>query len=136
MRIVPKDIVFALDTSGSMRTKKLDQAKAALEFCLDNLNEGDRFEIVRYSTEAEPLFDEIRPADEENLTLAKEYVRELKAGGGTAIEEALLQSVSYAKGRSDGDRPYQVIFLTDGRPTIGETRPDEILDRLKDKVGS
>ena len=54
-RIIPKDIVFVLDSSGSMRTKKLDQAKAALDFCLDNLNPGDRFEIVRYSTEAEPL---------------------------------------------------------------------------------
>ena len=134
-KIVPKDIVFVLDTSGSMRTKKLDQAKAALDFCLDNLNEGDRFELVRYSTEAEPLFDELRPADDEHLTLAKEYIDELKAGGGTAIEEALLQAVSYGKDRSDQDRPYQVIFLTDGRPTIGETRPDKILSRLKDKVG-
>ncbi|MFT4546111.1 MAG: Ca-activated chloride channel family protein [Pseudoalteromonas tetraodonis] len=135
-KIVPKDIVFVLDTSGSMRTKKLEQAKAALEFCLDNLNAGDRFEIVRYSTEAEALFEGLMPADDEHLTLANEYIDELKAGGGTAIEEALLQSVSYASGREDGDRPYQVIFLTDGRPTIGETRPDKILERLKDKVGS
>ncbi len=135
-KIVPKDIVFALDSSGSMRTKKLDQAKAALEFCLDNLNEGDRFEIVRYSTEAEPLFEELKHADKENLAEAKEYLEEIKAGGGTAIEEALLQAVSYARERSDRDRPYQVIFLTDGRPTIGETRPDKILERLGDKVGA
>lgn len=135
-KVVPKDIVFALDTSGSMRTKKLDQAKAALEFCLDNLNEGDRFEIVRYSTEAEPLFDEMRSANKGNTTRAKEYISGLKAGGGTAIEEALLQAVSYAKDRKDQDRPYQVIFLTDGRPTIGETRPDKILERLKEKSES
>lgn len=133
--IVPKDIVFVLDSSGSMRNKKLDQAKAALGFCLDNLNEGDRFEIVRYSTEAEPLFDDLKPTDKEHLAEAKEYLSEIKAGGGTAIEEALLQAVSYAKARADKDRPYQVIFLTDGRPTIGETRPDKILTRLKDKVG-
>lgn len=133
-KIVPKDIVFALDTSGSMRTKKLDQAKAALMFCLDNLNEGDRFEIVRYSTEAEPLFDGIKPADEEHLGEAREYINGLKAGGGTAIEEALLQSLSYADDRDGKDRPYQVIFLTDGRPTIGETRPDKILERLGGKA--
>ena len=81
------------------------------------------------------MFDELREADEEQLTLAREYLDGIKAGGGTAIEEALLQAVSYAEDRADSDRPYQVIFLTDGRPTIGETRADKILERLDEKVG-
>src|SRR5690606_13673821 len=44
---IPKDVVFVLDTSGSMSRLKLDQAKKALRFCLDNLGEEDRFELVR-----------------------------------------------------------------------------------------
>ena len=57
--VVLKDVVFVLDTSGSMVGKKIDQAKKALEFCVENLNDGDRFELVRFSTEVEPLFDKL-----------------------------------------------------------------------------
>jgi Ca-activated chloride channel family protein len=136
--VVPKDVVFAVDTSGSMRVKKLEQAKAALQFCLGNLNKGDRFEIIRYSTEAEALFEELSPASKKNLSQASEFISGLKAGGGTAIEEALLMAVTHAKIRKNKDallRPFQVIFLTDGRPTIGETRPDKILERLAKVTG-
>jgi Ca-activated chloride channel family protein len=131
--VVAKDVVFAVDTSGSMRVKKLGQAKAALEFCLGNLNKGDRFEIIRYSTEAESLFGELASAGKENIQEAREFISDLKAGGGTAIEEALIMAVNRAKERGKKgsvSRPFQVIFLTDGRPTIGETRPDKILQRL------
>ncbi len=55
-----KDVVFVLDTSGSMAEKgKLEQARRALRFCLANLNAADRFEVVRFSTEAEPLFEKL-----------------------------------------------------------------------------
>ena len=50
--VQPKDICFVLDTSGSMAGAKLQQAKKAIEFCLANLGTQDRFEIVRFSTEA------------------------------------------------------------------------------------
>src|SRR5439155_6124602 len=60
---VPKDVVFVVDTSGSMAGAKLQQAKKALEFCVENLNGEDRFEIVRFSTEAEPLFGKLVDAD-------------------------------------------------------------------------
>ena len=55
----PKDVVFVVDTSGSMAGAKLKQAQKALEFCVANLNAEDRFEIVRFSTEAEPLFNKL-----------------------------------------------------------------------------
>ena len=58
-QVVLKDVAFVLDTSGSMAGKKLEQAKKALQFCVENLNDGDRFEIIRFSTEVEPLFDKL-----------------------------------------------------------------------------
>ncbi len=135
---VPKDVVFAVDTSGSMRVKKLDQAKAALAFCLDNLGARDRFDIVRYSTEAEPLFGELSRADAHHLGEARRFVEGFRAGGGTAIEEALLAAAEQARGRKKGDaaRPFQIVFLTDGRPTIGETRPEKIVERLAEELGA
>jgi Ca-activated chloride channel family protein len=134
-RVMPKDVIFVVDTSGSMRVKKLDQAKAALDFCLDSLNPEDRFEIIRYSTEAEGLFEEIVPADKKHVSEARDFVKNMRAGGGTAIEEALLMAVERAKNRriAGAARPFQVIFMTDGRPTIGETRPEKILERFNEK---
>ena len=130
--LIPKDVIFVLDSSGSMRVKKLDQAKAAINFCLKSLNKTDQFEIIRYSTETESLFGNLKSANKKNLNLAKDFIQNIEAGGGTAIEEALLEAIktSTPKNVKDLKRPRQIIFITDGRPTIGETRTDKIIDRI------
>src|SRR5208282_6421711 len=72
---VPKDVTFVLDTSGSMADDhKLVQAKKALAFCLANLNDDDRFEIIRFSTEPEPLFGKLTPASESSVADAQKFV--------------------------------------------------------------
>ena len=121
--VLPKDVVFVLDTSGSMAGKKLQQAKKALRFCVDNLNDRDRFEIIRFSTEAEPLFGQLVPATDTHRQRAADFIRDLKPMGGTAIEEALTKALAL--------RPTVVIFLTDGQPTIGMTKDHEILESVK-----
>jgi Ca-activated chloride channel family protein len=134
--IQPKDLCLVLDTSGSMAGKKLEQAKKALNFCLANLNEKDRFEIIRFSTEAEPFFDDLKPADKANVDKAQEFVSGLKPIGGTAINDALAKAQALGQKRSDADkRPYVIVFLTDGQPTIGETDEDHILANVKAAPG-
>ncbi|MCU0784373.1 MAG: VIT and VWA domain-containing protein [Verrucomicrobia bacterium] len=128
--IVPKDVAFVLDTSGSMAGKKLEQAKKALQFCVENLNDEDRFEIIRFSTEVEPLFDKLVRANESNRDKANDFIKELKPIGGTAIDDALTKALALRSGREDG-RPLVVIFLTDGRPTIGTTDEDQIVANVK-----
>jgi Ca-activated chloride channel family protein len=135
-QVVAKDVAFVLDTSGSMaENNKLDQAKKALQFCLKNLNKGDRFEIVRFATEAEPLFGTLADNTEPNRAKAEEYLKELKPMGGTAIEEALVKAVDSAKKKDEKDRPFFVVFLTDGRPTIGSTDEDPILAQVAKAIG-
>ena len=124
-----KDVAFVLDTSGSMAGKKLDQAKKALLFCVENLNDGDRFEIIRFSTEVEPLFDQLVNASEPNRARAGEFIRHLKPMGATAIDNALQKALALRPSR--GDRPFVVIFLTDGLPTIGTTDEDQIVADVK-----
>jgi Ca-activated chloride channel family protein len=123
-QVIPKDLCFAIDTSGSMAGGKLDQAKKALKFCLENLNDNDRFEIVRFSTEAEALFGGMVKPDKANLAKAREFIDELKPIGGTAIHDAMQKALA---GKPETGRPYMVVFLTDGLPTIGECREDEIV---------
>lgn len=131
--VQPKDICFVLDTSGSMADTKIDQAKKALKFCLANLNEKDRFEIIRFSTEAEPFFKSLATASPENIRRAGEFVNAFKPIGGTAISEALTRALGMNSSEESAKdpRPFMVVFITDGLPTIGETREDAIIDLLK-----
>lgn len=131
----PKDVTFVLDTSGSMSGGKIEQARKALLFCLDNLNDGDRFQVIRFSTDVEPLFPGLVDANKANRAKASEFVAAFKAIGGTNIDEALAAALEQtrAAAREKTDRPGHVIFLTDGQPTVGTTAPDDILKRLGDK---
>jgi len=124
----PKDVVFVLDTSGSMAGRKLEQAKKAMNFCVENLNDSDRFEIVRFSTESEPLFDKLVDANKANRDKALDFIKDLRPIGGTAIADALDKALSMKKAESG--RPFMVVFLTDGRPTIGETDEDRLVAKV------
>ncbi len=128
--IQPKDVCFVLDTSGSMAGVKLDQAKGALRYCLASLGAGDRFEIIRFSTEAEELFGGLVPADASHRGTAASFVDGMRATGGTAIGDALAQALALRGGAGaprDQGRPYIVVFLTDGLPTVGETSEDALV---------
>lgn len=119
-----KDITFILDISGSMSGDKLEQAKKALMYCVNNLNNGDHFNIIRFSTEAYSLFNELKTAAKENKEDAKKFIEELQASGGTNIEEAFsLAFLNYKK----SDRPYFLVFITDGKPTIGEMNDKKLV---------
>jgi Ca-activated chloride channel family protein len=125
----PKDICFVLDTSGSMAGAKLDQAKKALRFCLANLNPEDRFEVIRFATEAEPLFNALVKAEPASVDRATAAVADYKPIGGTAIGDALGKALALRQAAET--RPYLVIFLTDGLPTVGETREDPLVDQVR-----
>ena len=127
-KVIPKDVAFVLDTSGSMAGAKLEQAKKSLLFCVENLNEGDRFEIMRFATEVEPLFAKLTEASKENRSRARAFIEKLQPIGGTAIDDALRKAVDLRP--TGGDRPFVVIFLTDGRPTVGTTDENQIVDHV------
>ncbi len=130
---VAKDMVFVVDTSGSMAGAKLQQAQKALRFCVENLNGDDRFEIVRFSTEAEPLFGDLVPADSDHRKRANGFIDNFKPIGGTAIADALQSALKVRPDKSN--RPFVVIFLTDGLPTVGTRNPDEIVANIKKASG-
>lgn len=131
----PKDVLFVFDASGSMKGAKMDQARAAMRYCVDHLHEGDRFEMIRFSTEAEPVFGDLVPADEGHRAKARAFLDSVEAMGGTAIEEALTQAMKTAAARAKADRPLQILFLTDGKPTLGATGDEEILKALERAKG-
>jgi len=132
-KVIPKDVAFVLDTSGSMAGAKLEQAKKALAFCVENLNDGDHFEILRFATEVEPLFDKLTDVSKNNQERAQSFIKDLKPLGGTAIDDALKKALALRPEKAD--RPFVIIFLTDGRPTVGNTVEDQIVDNAKKASG-
>ncbi len=125
--IESKDITFILDVSGSMSGEKLEQAKKALLYCVNNLNVGDHFNVIRFSTEAYSLFNSLEKADKQNINEAKRFIDDLQAIGGTNIEEAF--SLAF-KNYKESNRPHFVVFLTDGKPTIGEMNDEKLIKRI------
>jgi Ca-activated chloride channel family protein len=126
-RVLNKDIVFVLDKSGSMRGEKIGQAQRALSYCVDALNDGDRFNIVTFSTGVDAYAEGLVTASGDEKSRAGEFIKKIYARGGTDINAALLEALDMP----DSERPRMVVFLTDGLPTVGETDIEAILANLR-----
>lgn len=127
-----KDLLFVMDTSGSMAGEKLEQAKRALRFCLANLGRDDRFAIVTFATETNRLSDGWLANSGANQTRAKQFVDDIRALGGTNFEEALDTVNTMPKA---ADRPMMVMLLSDGHPTIGNREPDALVAKIDPAAG-
>jgi len=126
---IPKDLVFVLDASGSMSGRKIEQAKEALRFVLENLNSDDRFAVISFSDSSRALHTGLVPVSAENITRATGWASRIEAGGGTNIDGAL--SLAFSLFEANG-RPKFLIFLTDGEPTVGEVDPATIAQHAVD----
>lgn len=131
---VPRDLIFALDISGSMgSSNKLEQAIGALDFGLGTLDSQDRFGLVTYNSTVKQWRQNLTHATPRDVSEAREYIKSLEAGGGTNIEEALSQASFLAReadaddGGNGSSRPIYVVFLTDGLPTVGECDPEILI---------
>lgn len=128
--ILPKDIVFVVDTSGSMRwDDKMEQAKKALKLCLRKLNKRDRFGLVAFSGEVRKFSEKLLDSTEENINRAIKWIENLEPMGATDINGALLAALAMASEKK-AERPFMIIFLTDGEPTAGEDDPAKILENV------
>lgn len=131
-KLMPRDFVFVMDTSGSMRGPKMDQAKKALKYCINSLGENDRFSMLNFATSVSLFRDEFVSANEEFKNTGRKWIEALDSTGGTAIRDALLAALEI-KG-NDPSRPFVIVFFTDGMPTIGETNPEKITRDVLSKI--
>lgn len=123
-----KNIVFVLDRSGSMEGQKIEQARSALTYVLNNLREGDRFNIVAYDSDVESFRPELQAFAPETRAAAVGFVNGIYAGGGTNIAAALQAGLSQFLG---AEGPCYLMFLTDGLPTVGETNESKLVAASK-----
>ncbi|MDH3718135.1 MAG: VIT and VWA domain-containing protein [Planctomycetota bacterium] len=126
-----KNVVCVFDRSGSMSGKKFEQAQEALKFVLNNLSDGDYFNLIAYDTEVEAFRPQLQPFNDTSRKEAISFVSSLYAGGGTNIDGALQSAFRMLD--SESPRPNFVLFMTDGRPTIGESNEGKIVKIAKEK---
>jgi Ca-activated chloride channel family protein len=125
-----KTVEFVIDRSGSMSGKKIEQVRKALKFVLENLHEGDLFNIIAYDSEVEAFRPELEKFNEKTRKAALGFVEGIYAGGATNIDGAMKTALGQLK---DSSRPNYIVFLTDGIPTTGVTNEPEILKNVKDE---
>lgn len=128
---IARDMVLVLDTSGSMRGPKMDQARRALKYCLKNLGSKDRFGLIHFASTVTKYRDTLEDSSTDRVAEASRWVDGLDANGGTNIQDALSAALEYRS--SDQGRGFTIVFFTDGMPTIGETSPERILKNFLDK---
>lgn len=123
--LLDKDIVFILDTSGSMADEgKMEKAKAALMFGIRGLREGDRFNVINFAGEEHLMERGMIDADVRGIKRGEEFVQRLKPNGGTNINDAVRAGMRQFDSSS---RTKIMVFMTDGLPTVGETNADKII---------
>jgi Ca-activated chloride channel family protein len=126
-RIINKNLVFVLDSSGSMSGKKIQQTKEAARFIINHLDEKDHFSIIDFDDGVSLFSDGLVPASAANKEKALRFASAVEDSGGTNINEALLKALGMMP---KGERPNYVLFLTDGLPTVGITDIGEILKNV------
>ncbi|XP_053572404.1 inter-alpha-trypsin inhibitor heavy chain H5 [Bombina bombina] len=134
---LPKNVVFVIDTSASMVGTKIRQTKEALFTILQDLRPDDHFNIIGFSNRLKVWHQNtLVQVTPNNIRDAKKFIYGLNPTGGTDINGGLKISAdllnNYLSTNGKHDRSVSlIIFLTDGRPTVGEVSSSNILDNTK-----
>lgn len=109
--ITPKEIVFVLDTSGSMSGRPIEKAKEAMKLSLDGLYPNDTFNLITFAGDTAVLFDKPVYATQANLEKAQAFLDSRSGGGGTEM----MKAIKAALDPSDSQEHLRIVcFMTDG----------------------
>ena len=125
---MPRELLFVVDTSGSMHGVSIAQAQKALARALDGLRANDRFNIIEFNSTTRALYHQSVAADAVNIGHARKFVRGLNANGGTEMRPALQLALDSATTES---YLRQIVFITDG--SVGNE--DELYAMIEERLG-
>ncbi len=128
VKSLPREVIYIIDTSGSMEGTSIVQAREALQMAVDRLGAQDTFNVIEFNSYAKALFEDARPASRNNIATAVNWVKQLRAQGGTEMALALNLALN---GNESPNRVRQVIFLTDG--AVGNE--EQLFKLIADKLG-
>lgn len=123
--VIPKDVLLVQDCSESMTPWKLAECKRGLIRWLEQLNPGDRFDVLAFRESTTRCFGDWQPFTPESQAQALAFIDSLRAQGNTDVYASLQAALAVP--RVDG-RPVLMALITDGRPTTGETTGSAIIE--------
>jgi len=126
---MPRDMIFIIDTSGSMHGVSIAQARRAVLQALDGLQPNDRFNVIEFNSYTKALSSQSMSADKSNLGKARDFVRGLEANGGTNMRPALELALSAGV---DEAHLRQIVFITDG--SVGNE--EELYTLIEQRLGT
>jgi Ca-activated chloride channel homolog len=129
---IPRDVTVAVDVSGSMSGEKMEQARRAIVQLIGTLGSDDRIRLIAFSSGVRQWREGWTTVSRTNVADARDWIAALRADGGTNIHDAL--AAVFAE-ETPASRLPIVVFLTDGLPTNGETRPDRIVAMTEARRG-
>ena len=133
--VINKVFTLIIDRSGSMSGSKIVQARDAATFIVNNLNEGDKFNIVDFASNVSAFQSDHVEFNETNESSALSYISALNASGSTNISGAFNTAVPQFSAANDSTANI-IIFFTDGQATAGITSTEGILSHVNDLVNS
>lgn len=131
--VINKYFTIIIDRSGSMWGTKMTQAKNAASFIMENLNEGDWFSIVDFSSSASKFSTSHVEFNESNKNSALAYISDIEAAGGTNISGSFDLATLQFEQVSDSTANL-IIFLTDGYATEGVTDDEQLISHINQAV--
>lgn len=126
---IPRETIFIIDTSGSMHGVSMEQAKRAVQLALRGLKPTDRFNIIEFNSATTSLFRQSEVVNTATILQASNFVKGLKANGGTEMRPALALALNSPQSE---EHLRQVIFITDG--SVGYE--DELFTMIEDRLGA
>ncbi len=109
--VTPKELVFVLDTSGSMSGFPIEKAKETMRLAIDGLNLHDTFNLITFAGSTHILFPEPVPATRSNVRKAQNFLASRRGGGGTEMMKAIRAALD----PSDSQEHVRIVcFMTDG----------------------
>ena len=131
--IFSRDIIFIIDTSGSMQGSSITQAKHSLRQALSLLTNQDSFNIIAFDNTADLLFSHTQMVSNHSISRAHQFIDNLKADGGTEMYRPLSQALVMAKDNEQTTQAIrQVVFITDGA-VANEFELMQLLDGAQNK---
>ncbi|BAJ01811.1 marine proteobacterial sortase target protein [Shewanella violacea] len=139
--VIARDLILVIDTSGSMSGEAIVQAKKAMGYALAGLGARDSFNVIAFNSDVHALSAQSLAATAKNIGRANQFIRTLKADGGTEMGPALTRALDNGNHStshqdeedfdSDGVRLKQVLFMTDG--AVANER--SLFNLIEDKIG-
>ena len=109
--ITPRELVFVLDTSGSMSGFPMEKSKEVMRMSLASMHSRDTFNIITFAGDTQILFPQPVPATPENVERARQFVEQRRGGGGTEMMKAIRTALEPTRSQ---EHIRVVAFLTDG----------------------